>query len=55
MYTYLLHAGLTEEVLCTSENLELMKIVCQKYKSSDAIQENTMNIFVKCFRSLESK
>ena len=32
-----------------------MKSVCQKYKSSDATQKNTMDIFVKCFRSLENQ
>ena len=37
------------------ENLQLMKIVCQRYKSSDVVQENAMDIFVKCFGSLESK
>ena len=41
--------------LWCSENLELMKIVFQRYKSSEVVQENAMDIFVKCFRNLESK
>ena len=48
-------AGITEEVLCTSKNVKLMKIVFERYKSSDVVQEKAMDICVKCICSLESK
>ena len=45
----------TEQILCTSENLGLLNSIRQKYTRSGVVQENTYNITWKCFRSLESK
>ena len=42
-------AGITEQILCTSENLERLKHIRQKYKESDVVQENAYNIALKCF------
>ena len=42
-------AGITEQILCTSENLDRLKHIRQKYKDSDVVQENAYNIVLKCF------
>ena len=47
--------GITEQILCTSENLELLKRVQQRYKHSDVVQMNVSDISSKYFHGFESK
>ena len=47
--------GITEQILCTSENLELLKRIQQRYKHSDVVQMNVSDISSKYFHEFESK
>ena len=51
----ILTAGITEKVLCTSQNLDLLKRLCQKYVRSGIVQKTTFEISLKCSHSLEGK
>ena len=46
---------MTEEILCTPQNLDLLKDIQQKYKHSDDVQKNVNDIISNCSHSLESK
>ena len=47
-------AGITEQILSTSENFKLLENIRQRYKHSDAVQQNATNISLK-HSSVESK
>ena len=40
-------AELTEQILCTSQNLELLKLILKRYKYSGAVQKNVIDIILK--------
>lgn len=45
---YYIPVGITDQILNTSENLELLKRVQQRYEHSDVVQMNVNDIFLKC-------
>ena len=52
LYGHFESAEITEQILCTSQNLELLKHILKRYKHSDAVRKNVIDIILK---SLESK
>ena len=51
----LLYTGMTEQILCTPQNLDLLKRIQQRYKHSHDVQKNVNDIILNCSHSLESK
>ena len=52
LYGHFESAETTEQILCTSQNLQLLKHILKRYKHSDAVRKNVIDIILK---SLESK
>ena len=44
-------AEITEQSLCTSQNLELLENIQQRYKHSDAVQKYVIDIILKISES----